>query len=119
MKRYKEIILYDEDMSKYTKDKALSSEEEGWEFIYQDLLFAAQNLPDRTTSKGRADKGMAWAFMTRAMLYAERYDDIADFLNGDLSQGNGTRDKIVNCDLVNFWSSRKNLRISPIIIGTA
>ncbi len=76
MKRYKEIILYNEDMTQYTKDKALSTEEEGWEFIYQDLLYAAQNLPDRTASKGRADKGMAWAFMTRAMLYAERYDDV-------------------------------------------
>ena len=76
MKRYKEIILYDEDMTKYQKDKAISTEAEGWEFIYQDLLFAAQNLPDRTTSKGRADKGMAWAFMTRAMLYAQRYEEV-------------------------------------------
>lgn len=76
MKRYKEVILYDEDMSKYTKDKAQSPEKDGWEFIYQDLLYAAQNLPDRTTARGRADKGMAWAFMTRAMLYAERYEDV-------------------------------------------
>ncbi|MBE6236620.1 MAG: RagB/SusD family nutrient uptake outer membrane protein [Bacteroidales bacterium] len=76
MKRYKEIILYDENMSDYTKDKALSTEEEGWEFIYKDLKFAAENLPDRTMSKGRADKGMAWAFMTRAMLYAKRYSDV-------------------------------------------
>lgn len=76
MKRYKEVIIYDEDMTQYAKDKALSTEAEGWEFIYQDLLFAAQNLPDRTVSKGRADKGMAWAFMTRAMLYAERYEDV-------------------------------------------
>ena len=76
MKRYKEIILYNEDMIQYTKDKAISTEAEGWEFIYQDLLYAAQNLPERTASKGRADKGMAWAFMTRAMLYAERYDDV-------------------------------------------
>ena len=76
MKRYKEIILYDEDMTKYQKDKAISSEAEGWEFIYQDLLYAANNLPERTASKGRADKGMAWAFMTRAMLYAGRYEDV-------------------------------------------
>lgn len=76
MKRYKEVILYDEDMTKYQKDKAISTEAEGWEFIYQDLLYAANNLPERTASKGRADKGMAWAFMTRAMLYAGRYDDV-------------------------------------------
>ena len=76
MKRYKEVILYDEDMTKYQKDKAISSEAEGWEFIYQDLLYAANNLPERTASRGRADKGMAWAFMTRAMLYAGRYEDV-------------------------------------------
>ena len=76
VKRYKDIILYDEDMTKYQKDKAVSPEAEVWEFIYQDLLFAAHNLPERTASKGRADKGMAWAFMTRAMLYAQRYEEV-------------------------------------------
>ena len=76
MTRYKEVIIYDEDMTKYAKDKPLNTEEEGWEFIYQDLLAAAQSLPDRTQSGGRLDKGMAWAFMSRAMLYAERWEDV-------------------------------------------
>ncbi len=76
MKRYKEVIIYDEDMTKYAKDKPLNTEEEGWEFIYQDLLAAAQSLPDRAQSGGRLDKGMAWAFMSRAMLYAERWEDV-------------------------------------------
>ena len=74
MKRYKEIIIYDEDMTAYSKDKEISSESEGWDFIYEDLKFAAENLPDRTAAKGRLNKGMAWGFMTRAMLYAERWD---------------------------------------------
>ena len=74
MKRYKEIILYDEDLQAYNKDKAVSPEKDGWDFIYNDLYFAASNLPARETAKGRLDKGMAWAFMTRAMLYAERWD---------------------------------------------
>ena len=74
MKRYKEIIIYDEDLQAYTKDKAVSTEAEGWDFIYNDLNFAAQNLPAREAAKGRLNKGMAWAFMTRAMLYAQRYD---------------------------------------------
>ena len=76
MKRYKEIIIYDEDLLAYTKDKALSTEEEGWNFIYNDLKFAADNLPTREASNGRLNKGMAWAFMTRAMLYAERWEDV-------------------------------------------
>ena len=74
MKRYKEIIIYDEDLLAYTKDKAVSTEKEGWDFIYTDLAFAAENLPARETANGRLNKGMAWAFMTRAMLYAERWD---------------------------------------------
>ena len=74
MKRYKEIIIYDENLDAYAKDKAVSSESEGWDLIQADLQYAAENLPDRTASKGRIDKGMAWGFMTRAMLYAERWD---------------------------------------------
>lgn len=76
MKRYKDIIIYDEDMTKYTKDKAISSEAEGWAFIKSDLEDAAAVLPDRTESKGRIDKGMAWGFMTRAMLYAKDYEAV-------------------------------------------
>ena len=74
MKRYKEIIIYDEDLSAYTKDKKLSTEAQGWDFIYNDLKFAGDNLPAKEGAKGRINKGMAWAFMTRAMLYAERWD---------------------------------------------
>ena len=78
MKRYKTIILYSENLEEYTKDKALSTEAEGWDFIYKDLKFAAENLPDRTTSGGRIDQGMAWALMSRAMLYAKRYDKVVE-----------------------------------------
>lgn len=78
MKRYKEIIIYDEDMTEYRKDKKLSTEAEGWEFIYNDLKFAAENLPDRTKSGGRIDKGMAWGFMSRAMLYAKQYERVVE-----------------------------------------
>lgn len=74
MKRYKEIIIYDENMGAYTKNKKLSVEEDGWDFVYADLAYAAENLPSREESAGRINKGMAWGFMTRAMLYAKRYD---------------------------------------------
>lgn len=76
IKRYKDVILYDEDMTAYTKDKALSTEAEGWNFVQSDLEFAAANLPEKAAAKGRLDKGMAYAFTTRAMLYAERYDAV-------------------------------------------
>lgn len=106
VKRYKQVILYDEDMDAYTKDKELGTEEQAWDFILSDLMFAAKNLPDRISSKGRLDKGMAWGYLTRTMLYAKRWDvvkaaadsvqtlgyqleaDYADALMKDSSAGN-------------------------------
>ena len=76
MKRYKEIIIYDEDLLAYSKDKELSTEAQGWDFIYNDLKFATDYLPAREQAGGRLNKGMAWAFMTRAMLYAERWEEV-------------------------------------------
>ncbi len=74
VKRYKEVVIYDEVMENIVKDKAVSSENDGWDFIQADLEFAAENLPDRTASAGRLSKGAAWAMLSRAMLYAERWD---------------------------------------------
>ena len=76
VKRYKDVIIYDEDLSKISKDAKLSTEEEAWDFIEADLDFAANNLPAREASKGRMDKGMAYGYLTRAMLYAKRYDKV-------------------------------------------
>jgi len=76
VKRYKDVIIYDEDLSKISKDAKLSTEEEAWDFIEADLEFAADNLPAREASKGRMDKGMAYGYLSRAMLYAKRYDKV-------------------------------------------
>lgn len=106
VKRYKDIILYDENMDAYTNDKDVSTETEGWDFIQSDLAFAAANLPEKGAAKGRLDKGTALAFTTRAMLYAERWDAVkaaaeeveqlgyaleanyADAINKEISAGN-------------------------------
>ena len=76
VKRYKEVIIYDENMDAIVKDKALSTEEQAWDFIQADFDFAAANLPEKSQAKGRLDKGAAYAFLTRAMLYAQRYDAV-------------------------------------------
>ena len=76
VKRYKEVIIYDEDLSKIAIDKALSSEEEGWDFVSADFSFAAENLPEKAAAKGRLDKGAAYALICRSMLYAERWADV-------------------------------------------
>ena len=76
MKRYREIIIYDEDLSKISVDKALSTEAEGWDFVWKDLDFASRNLPEKAAAKGRLDKGVALALITRSMLYAGEYDKV-------------------------------------------
>ena len=76
VKRYKEVILYDENLDAISTDKALSTEEQGWDFIQADLNYAASALPEKASANGRLDKGAAYAFLTRAMLYAGRWDAV-------------------------------------------
>lgn len=74
-KRHGGVILYtDLDMS---NDKARSTEAETWELIAQDLDYAAEHLPVAWNSDNtnRITKGAAFAFKSRAMLYAERWQD--------------------------------------------
>ncbi|MCI2122086.1 MAG: RagB/SusD family nutrient uptake outer membrane protein, partial [Bacteroidales bacterium] len=72
-KRHLQCILYDEDMTKYTRNTPLSTEEECWDFVEEDLEYAAANLPS-TSSTYRVTKGAAYAMLSRSMLYAERWD---------------------------------------------
>jgi len=73
LKRYKEVIIYDEDLTKISKQAALSTEAAGWDFVEKDLLFAGQHLPVSTNAQGRLTSGAAYGFMSRAMLYAKRW----------------------------------------------
>lgn len=78
VKRYKDIILYDEDLTAITVNKAVTDESTVWDFIQDDLEFAGQNLPAQDKAKGRINSGMAYGFMSRAMLYAERWQEAYD-----------------------------------------
>ena len=64
-------------------NKARSSAEETWQFIADDLDFAANNLPKEwdAANKGRITKGAAYALKSRAMLYAKRWQDAYDAAN--------------------------------------
>ncbi len=74
VKRNKDVILYDENMLEMTPNTALNTEAEGWQMIYEDLTFAGENLP-ATDDVGRVTKGAAYALLSRAMLYAQRWQD--------------------------------------------
>lgn len=78
VKRYKEVILYNEDLTAISKNVPLNSETEGWDFIQTDLKYAAENLPLPGVANGRLNQGTAYAMITRAMLYAGRYDAVIE-----------------------------------------
>lgn len=80
-KRHGGVILYtDMDIK---RDKARSSATETWQMIADDLDFAATNLPKEwnASNKSRITKGAAYALKSRAMLYAERWQDAYDAAN--------------------------------------
>lgn len=76
LKRTPTAIIYDENLLAIRKDMPLSTEEEGWDMVERDLTFAARNLPAKWTGseEGRVTSGAAYAMLSRAMLYAKRWD---------------------------------------------
>ena len=66
-----------------------ASEEAIWDFIASDLDYAIQNLPENSPAKGRANKYVAAAFKSRAMLYAgsiAKYNTVNEVDNQDGKQ---------------------------------
>lgn len=80
-KRHGGVILYT-DLN-VSNDKARSTAEETWNLIEDDLNFAAEKLPVdwSVDNKDRLTKGAAYAFLSRAMLYAERWQKAYDAAN--------------------------------------
>ena len=74
-KRHGGVILYT-DLN-VMNNKARSSAQDTWNLIASDLDFAAKNLPAtwNASNKNRVSKGAAFALKSRAMLYAERWQD--------------------------------------------
>lgn len=74
-KRYSKLIIYDDNMDEYKKDKETSPVADAYQMIYDDLTFAGEHLPVSTVPNGRLTSGVAYALLSRVMLYAERWQD--------------------------------------------
>ena len=87
-KRHPKGIIYYKELPT-SNNKALSTPEVFWEEIYQDFLFAAKNLPEQwpSSQSGRITKYGAWAMMSRAMLYAQRWQDAYDAADSVIQSG--------------------------------
>lgn len=51
------------------------SDKELWDLIIAEFRYAAENLPENNEDKGRANKGMAQAYLAKALLYAAYEQD--------------------------------------------
>lgn len=82
-KRHGGVILYT-SLDQMESNKARSTEEETWNLIESDLDYAIEKLPESweaSSDKGRITKNVVLAFKSRAMLYAERWQDAYDAAN--------------------------------------
>lgn len=86
-KRHGGVILYT-DMN-LQKDMPRSSEDQTWDLIGEDLDFAASVLPEvwNSTNTGRITSGAAYAFKSRAMIYAERWSEAKEAADAVLELG--------------------------------
>lgn len=87
LKRYGQAIIYDEDLSEINTNHALDTADDCWNFVYQDLAFAGENLPKSTTSNGRLTSGAAYALMSRAMLYCKNWKAVKEASEAVVAQG--------------------------------
>lgn len=76
-KRHGGQAILIKSLSETVKNQPLASAADVWQYIYDELTFAAENLPTEwnAANTGRVTKGAAYAMLCRAMLYAERWSD--------------------------------------------
>lgn len=73
------FILFKELPEIGQKNNPRCEPEESWDFIAEDLDFAAQYLPGKNeVPLGRITKGAAYGLKARAMLYAKRWKEASD-----------------------------------------
>lgn len=74
---YGKCILRDEVDGPEQNDKALATPDEIWDLIESDLRFAGSNIR-KNQPRGRITRAAAWGMLSRAALYAERWDVVIE-----------------------------------------
>lgn len=70
----------DDGANKANINRARASEADSWQFVLDELKWAAENLPDSWLPRweGRATKKTAYGFISRVALYAKKWDIAAE-----------------------------------------
>lgn len=94
LQNYKQIVLKKEATNKDNLNEGLSSREDSWKLIVEDLKKAADLLPESwdSSNTGRATKNAAYGFLGKAYLFQKQYTEAHNaFVNikgADLVAGN-------------------------------
>jgi len=77
---------------------------ETWKQIEDDLIYASERLPLKSelesTDLGRATRGAALAFLSKASLFQQKYDEALQYANQVVE----TAEYILETDFANIWS---------------
>ncbi|MBR6458100.1 MAG: RagB/SusD family nutrient uptake outer membrane protein [Bacteroidales bacterium] len=77
MKIYGKCIIRDAVDGPDQNDKALATPDEVWDFIESDLRYAGSNIR-KNQPRGRITRAYAWGLLSKAALYAHRWDVVID-----------------------------------------
>lgn len=88
VERYGDIPLYKESIESVEASKVKQSpKEEVYRFIYEDLEYAIQNLPDIAYGSGHAVKASAQGLMARIALFQSKWDVVTDVTQDIIASG--------------------------------
>ncbi len=89
VQRWGGVVVYKEIPTNIDDLKiAKSSEEEVYDFIGEDLDFAATNLPDEAYQSGHAVKASALALQARIALFRSKWDEVITPTSSIIASGN-------------------------------
>jgi starch-binding outer membrane protein, SusD/RagB family len=119
-KVFNKIIYADENVN--PENTNVTNTEDVWPKIVDDLKFAADNLPETWSEKGRVNKWAAKAMLAKAYMFQQKYSDANTLLvdiiaNGKTSGGEkyGLMDNLYS----NFNPAQKNSKESVFAAQTS
>ena len=83
---YGKCVIRDAVDGPEQNDKALASADDTWDFIEEDLRFAGSNIR-KEQPRGRITRAFAWGLLSKAALYAQRWDVVIEA--ADSCEANG------------------------------
>lgn len=108
-KVYNNVPFVDENAAEV--DFKVPNNADIWPMIEADFQYAADHLPDVMPAVGRANKWAAKAFLAKAYMFQQKFDEALPLLNDIIANGvtsDGERYGLMDCFHDNFNAETKN-----------